>query len=226
MQMSQPIVVERKLKTQVLRIEVGARQLVVTSIARGKNAGLAVLDSTTLQDVEVGASKAAPPAAVPATVSGKLAKMGHVLCANSTLACIIVDGTARLYDIKTTVLVAAVAGGPFDHGEFSKRYLWLRGEFGNGLFAYTLRGAPTKFPDPLNVVSTTITAFTIDRRERWCAIGTSSGYVECIAIKTGEQRFGGRPTRSGHVTALAFNATADTLYVGSASGMLVRIALG
>ena len=110
-------------------------------------------------------------------------------------------------------------------GQFSKRYLWLRGQYGNGLFAYTLRGKPTKFSDPLNTASTTVTAFAIDRSEQWCAIGNSSGYVMCVETKTGEQRFGGRPTRTGHITALAFDATADTLYVGGASGMLARIAL-
>ena len=86
-------------------------------------------------------------------------------------------------------------------------------------------GKPTKFPDPLNVAATTVTAFAIDRSERWCAIGNSSGYVICFEIKTGEQRFGGRPTRGGHSTALAFSSDAKVLYTGSASGMLVRIDL-
>ncbi len=70
-----------------------------------------------------------------------------------------------------------------------------------------------------------MTAFAIDRSERWCAIGNSSGYVMCFEIKTGEERFGGRPARGGHSTALAFGSNAEVLYAGSASGMLVRIKL-
>ena len=223
--MGQPVAVQRKLKTQILGIEVGVTRLVVTSIARGKNTGVAVLDPRTLADVIVDEPKPVPRAVRPTATLGKLAKSGHVLCANATLACVVVEGVARLYDRKSKAVVATLLGGPFDQGKFSKRYLWLQGEYGNGLFAYTLRGAATKFPDPLNVSSTTVTAIAIDSSERWCAIGNSSGYVMCVERKSGAQRFGGRPTLSGHVTALAFSAKANTLYVGSANGSLVRIAL-
>jgi hypothetical protein len=212
---------ERKLKTQVLGIDVGAKHVLVTSIARGKEPGFAVLDPATLDDITTRAAKAGPLATTPA----KVAALGQVLCANAKLACVRVDGVTRLYDAKTLAAIADLPGGPYDQGLFTKRYVWLRGEFGNGLFGFTLRGVPTKFPDPLNIAATTVTAFAIDHSERWCAIGNSSGYVSCVDIKTGEQRFGGRPARGGHVTALAFNKDADVLYAGSASGMLVRIGL-
>ncbi|HPH64150.1 MAG TPA: hypothetical protein PLF40_00320 [Kofleriaceae bacterium] len=211
----------RKLQTQVLRLDVGAKAVLVTRIARGKDAGFAMLDPATLDDITTSAAKPASSVAR----STELATLGHVLCANAKLACIVVDGMAHLYSAKTRAPIASVPGGPFDQGLFTKRYVWLRGEFGNGLFAFSLRAAPTKFPDPLNLAATTVTAFAVDRSERWCAIGNSSGYVICVEAKTGEQRFGGRPAGGGHVTALAFNKEADVLYAGSASGMLVRIAL-
>lgn len=219
--MGRLVAVERKLKTQVLGIAVGTQHLIVTSIARGKNTGVAVLDPATLDEIDPGVAKALPPA----KISAKIAAKGQLLCANAKLACVLSKGVARLYDIKTQAVVADVPGGPFDDGQLSKRYLWLCGQFGNGLFGFSLRGKPTKFPDPLNAATTTVTAFAIDRSERWCAIGNSSGYVMCFEIKTGEERFGGRPTRGGHITALAFSSDAGVLYSGSASGMLVRIKL-
>ena len=122
--MGQLVAVERKLKTQVLGIAVGSQQLIVTSIARGKNSGVAVLDPATLDDVVARAAKPLPLAKIPAKIAAK----GKRLCANAKVACMLTDGVARLYDTKTQAVVADVAGGPFDEGQLSKRYLWLCGE--------------------------------------------------------------------------------------------------
>ncbi len=117
--MNPPGVVERKLKTQVLGITVGTRQLIVTSIARGKNSGVAVLDPATLDEVDAGPVKALPLAKIPAKISAK----GQLLCANAKFACVRINGVARLYDIKTQAVVADLPSGPFDDGQLSKRYL-------------------------------------------------------------------------------------------------------
>ncbi|MBP6250331.1 MAG: hypothetical protein KA386_02690 [Leptothrix sp. (in: Bacteria)] len=150
---------------------------------------------------------------------------GEILCVSPARVCTRSAGGIEVLERTTGRVCAAIEVVNPEECRDSGSLVWVRGEFGQGLFAYDADGQRSDFARPINDPGETCTSFAISPEERSVLIGNASGWVSVFDLRSGTKRWSGRIHR-GRVTAACFDVGARFTLTGDSAGRVCRVALG